>query len=416
MNSKSLKLFLFITMFITGVSMGAQIIRGPYLSCPSQTSMVVSWQTDSKAPSKVCWGLTASYTDSVTMKDKVKIHHVEMNNLKASTEYHNKIVSSNAASKDYTFKTAPTKKEPYRFIVYGDTRTNEKMHQTVVNQLVANKADLFLHVGDLVERGYKDSLWTIYFDITKELGALAPIMYAPGNHEDLDQTSNYYDYFHMFQNNPENTEAYYSFDYGSSHIISLNTNEDVIRFDPGSPQYTWLENDLIQAQGKHDFIFVFFHHPPYNSDKYKKNVRKYLSPLFSKYGVDVVFSGDAHVYERTEAIDNVVYITTGGGGAPLGSKKKENDWSENFANINHYMDVEINGLVADFTMMKYDGTIGDFFSIDKSGSKTKQPRKCILVFGAHADDVEQMGGGTLVKYMSEGYNGIYVCVTNNTAL
>jgi len=40
-------------------------------------------------------------------------------------------------------------------------------------------------------------------------------------------------------------------------------------------------------------------------------------------------------------------------------------------------------------------------------------RKCILVFGSHADDVEQMAGGTFAKYISEGYLGVYVCVMNN---
>jgi LmbE family N-acetylglucosaminyl deacetylase len=43
------------------------------------------------------------------------------------------------------------------------------------------------------------------------------------------------------------------------------------------------------------------------------------------------------------------------------------------------------------------------------------PRKCIMVFGSHADDVEEIAGGTLAKYVAEGYQGIYVCVMNNTA-
>lgn len=41
--------------------------------------------------------------------------------------------------------------------------------------------------------------------------------------------------------------------------------------------------------------------------------------------------------------------------------------------------------------------------------------KCIMVFGAHADDVELMAGGTFARYISEGYEGIYVCVINNFA-
>jgi LmbE family N-acetylglucosaminyl deacetylase len=53
------------------------------------------------------------------------------------------------------------------------------------------------------------------------------------------------------------------------------------------------------------------------------------------------------------------------------------------------------------------------FTITASG-QTK-PEKCILVFGAHADDVEPMAGGTFAKFIAEGYKGIYVCVINNFA-
>jgi LmbE family N-acetylglucosaminyl deacetylase len=43
----------------------------------------------------------------------------------------------------------------------------------------------------------------------------------------------------------------------------------------------------------------------------------------------------------------------------------------------------------------------------------EKPRKCILVFGAHADDVDENAGGTLAKYVAGGYQGIYVCAINN---
>ena len=47
--------------------------------------------------------------------------------------------------------------------------------------------------------------------------------------------------------------------------------------------------------------------------------------------------------------------------------------------------------------------------------ETVEPNKCIMVFGAHADDVELIAGGTFARYISEGYKGIYVCVINNFA-
>lgn len=43
------------------------------------------------------------------------------------------------------------------------------------------------------------------------------------------------------------------------------------------------------------------------------------------------------------------------------------------------------------------------------------PSKCIMVFGAHADDVDEIAGGTFAKYIAMGYKGVYVCVTNNLA-
>jgi len=49
------------------------------------------------------------------------------------------------------------------------------------------------------------------------------------------------------------------------------------------------------------------------------------------------------------------------------------------------------------------------------GQGNEKPRQCILVFGAHADDVDEIAGGTFAKYIDQGYEGIYVCYTNNTA-
>jgi LmbE family N-acetylglucosaminyl deacetylase len=45
----------------------------------------------------------------------------------------------------------------------------------------------------------------------------------------------------------------------------------------------------------------------------------------------------------------------------------------------------------------------------------EKPQKCIMIFGAHADDVDEIAGGTFAKYISMGYEGVYVCVTNNLA-
>ncbi|MFI5128428.1 MAG: PIG-L deacetylase family protein [Chitinophagales bacterium] len=52
------------------------------------------------------------------------------------------------------------------------------------------------------------------------------------------------------------------------------------------------------------------------------------------------------------------------------------------------------------------------FSVAAAQTSGK-PRKCIMIFGAHADDVDENAGGTLAKYVAMGYEGIYVCAINN---
>jgi len=52
---------------------------------------------------------------------------------------------------------------------------------------------------------------------------------------------------------------------------------------------------------------------------------------------------------------------------------------------------------------------------DPGAGENGKPQKCIMVFGAHADDVDEIAGGTFAKYIASGYKGVYVCVTNNLA-
>lgn len=66
-------------------------------------------------------------------------------------------------------------------------------------------------------------------------------------------------------------------------------------------------------------------------------------------------------------------------------------------------------------LTKYSFLLFMAFAITNISAGKEKPRKCILVFGAHADDVEVMAGGTFAKYIAQGYEGIYVCVINNTA-
>ncbi len=104
---------------------------------------------------------------------------------------------------------------------------------------------------------------------------------------------------------------------------------------PGSEQYDWLEWELAHSTAT--WKIVTHHYPPFSSDEndfgdtrksLAREGNRYLEPargLYEKYGVDIVFYGHIHVYERTWPIykgkattkGGVIYLNVGGSGGDL---------------------------------------------------------------------------------------------------
>jgi hypothetical protein len=110
---------------------------------------------------------------------------------------------------------------------------------------------------------------------------------------------------------PSGTEQYYSFDYGNVHIVSLDSQLSARDDDQRSAMRTWLMDDLSSNEA--DWTIVIFHHPPYSKgsnhdsdfadtrtfDLPQKDMREEFVPVFDSYGVDLVFGGHSHSYERS---------------------------------------------------------------------------------------------------------------------
>jgi hypothetical protein len=72
----------------------------------------ISWQTNEDSDSKVKYGVTNSYADSVTATALLKSHSIKLANLKPGTRYFFRafsrdILGYTAGSKDSTFTTLP---------------------------------------------------------------------------------------------------------------------------------------------------------------------------------------------------------------------------------------------------------------------------------------------------------------------
>lgn len=81
-------------------------------------------------------------------------------------------------------------------------------------------------------------------------------------------------------------------------------------------QLAWLEKELSASTS--DWKIAFFHHPLYSSGRThgsSLDLRKALEPLFVKYGVNVVFSGHDHIYERIKPQQGITYFVSGSAGS-----------------------------------------------------------------------------------------------------
>jgi 3',5'-cyclic AMP phosphodiesterase CpdA len=80
-------------------------------------------------------------------------------------------------------------------------------------------------------------------------------------------------------------------------------------------QQDWLENELSRSND--EWKVVYFHHPLYSSagrHGSETDLRVILEPMFIKHGVNAVFSGHDHIYERIKPQNNIYYFVSGSAG------------------------------------------------------------------------------------------------------
>ncbi len=339
----------------------AHLVRGPYLQSVTPDGVIVVWETDVPGEGGVAYGEGETGGESARMTDGIRATHhaIPLTGLAPYTLYHYRVEMDGAplsGGGDFTFRTAAAPgQSAFTFAVFGDTRTQHDVHRGVAARVLAVAPDFALHTGDLVEAGSDPSQWEIFFEIERELMARVPLFSTLGNHEG--DHANYFEAFYL----PGN-ERWYWFDYGSVRFVCLQV-DGFAEFGPGSQQYAWLEGVL--ADSARDWLVVYFHAPPYTSaaDTYEEVVRPALPPLFERYGVDLVFNGHKHNYERNE-VRGVTYIVTGGGGAPLYAQQEREPTQAAFAMVHHLVLVEVDGARLRATAISDAGEVLDQFELE----------------------------------------------------
>jgi 3',5'-cyclic AMP phosphodiesterase CpdA len=248
--------------------------------------------------------------------------------------------------------------------VFGDIGEATGDTFAVAEQLHSVDFDLALLTGDV---GYKSGLLAEFeqhfFDVYPDLFEHVPFYPASGNHDY--RTADAGPFRQAFAL-PENggqmgKELWYSFDWGNVHFVSLDTEQ------VGEAQAEWLEADL--AANQLPWTIVMGHRPPYSSGHHGGNdlVRRHFVPLFEQYGVQLALFGHDHSYERTEEIDGVAYIVTGGGGVgtrPVGSSS----YTEFSLAVSHFVYVQVEGDQLTAWAIDATGQVFDTMQIANYGS------------------------------------------------
>jgi predicted phosphodiesterase len=201
--------------------------------------------------------------------------------------------------------TLPLAKDSTRFAVIGDTGTGDKPQYEIGRQLEQYrqriKFTFTIMVGDNIYGSERPQDFQKKFETPYKplLDAGVTFYAALGNHDDPNQR--FYKPFNM------NGERFYTFTKGNIDFFVLDSNY------MDRKQLDWFERALKDSKAA--WKMAYFHHPLYSSGEAhgsEEDLRTLLEPLFVKYGMDVVFAGHEHFYERVKPQKGIHYFTCGG--------------------------------------------------------------------------------------------------------
>ncbi len=250
--------------------------------------------------------------------------------------------------------TLPLARTSTRFAVIGDTGTGDKAQYEIGRKLALFRErapfTFTIMVGDNIYGSERPQDFHTKFEMPyKPLIDAGVTFYAAlGNHDDPNQR--FYRPFNM------NGERFYTFTKGNIDFFVLDSNY------MDRKQLDWFER--VMKDSKSPWKMAYFHHPLYSSGAAhgsETDLRALVEPIFVKYGMDVVFAGHEHFYERVKPQKGIYYFTCGGS-AKLrkGDIRKQSELTEKGDDIeNTFMVVEVEGDAFNFQTVSGRGVTID---------------------------------------------------------
>jgi len=254
------------------------------------------------------------------------------------------------------------------FVAYGDSRTNQDDHQTILDAFAKLNPELVLNTGDLWD-GYGASAWKSA--VTKNPGIADLLdnnlfLVSRGNHESVSELLNFSPTIVR-----ENDEKY-SFTVGNTFFISLGYAT--------ANGASFLQQRLQTPEATSaTWRVVFSHVPVYSGGNHGADGIPSIEAVCDTFDVNLFFNGHDHIYERShqmygEQISDdgndlsagagTVYIVAGGGGAPLYSASTISS-THTSASALHFVEVTTSATTLTAKATKPDGTVFDTFTLTR---------------------------------------------------
>ena len=203
--------------------------------------------------------------------------------------------------------TSPASGQPFVVAAAGDGASGEATSAKVISTITSLNPNLFLYLGDVYENGSMAEFYNWYGNGSSNFSVLRAITDPTiGNHEYGNgiKGSGYFDYWNNIPN-------YYSFNAGGWHFISLNSNTSKIDVSPTSPQYLWLQQDLMA--NSQTCTIAYYHHPLFNiGAEGSTTAMSSIWSLLAQYNVPIVLNGHDHDYQRWVPLNGSGQPSTGG--------------------------------------------------------------------------------------------------------
>jgi predicted phosphodiesterase len=417
-----------------------------------------AWTIETRPATGGAWkkaGAPAFRCVAVPSIEPHRLYHATISGLAPGAEFDYQVVKDSKPVFAARARARKSASQPFRFVVFGDCAANTPGQRAVAYQTYLSRPDFVFITGDIVySRGriseYQTKYWPVYNAEEASPATGAPLirstlfLAAPGNHDtanrDLDMnpdTLAYFFYWAQPLNGPlgtggaantptllgaeANQQAFlaaagtayprmanFSFDYGNAHWTVLDANTYVNWDDPALR--AWVEKDLAAAKSA-TWRFVGFHQPGFNSSKshFAEQQMRRLADVFEKGGVDIVFAGHVHNYQRSFPLrfavkrgpdgkplveersmvgelkldkaydgqtrtkpDGVIYLVTGGGGAGLYNPEQQNDpasWqpftTKFIADTHSLTVVDVDGKSLTVRQVSEDGKELDRFTVSR---------------------------------------------------